>query len=163
MEVWDTFVPYMEVSLHPAFDETRRHGRKCGLGLRTRTADSDCGLGLRTRIGDSDCGLGLRTRTADSDCGFGLGLRTRIADSDCGFGLRTRIADSDYGLRIAEKSKYDVHNFILTKSQYKFLFFTSKNMYFKHNMEYQYLNFFNELLFPTLSNWIIQFTAHAVI
>ena len=28
-------------------------------------------------------------------------------------------------------------------------------------MEYQYLNFFNELLFPTLTNWIVQFTAHA--
>ena len=25
MEVWDTFVPYLEVSLHPAYDETRPH------------------------------------------------------------------------------------------------------------------------------------------
>ena len=30
-------------------------------------------------------------------------------------------------------------------------------------MEYQYLTFFNELLFPTLSNWIVQFTAHAYV
>ena len=68
-----------------------------------------------------DCGLGLQTQTADSDCG--LRLRTRIANSDCKFGLRTRTADSDYGLRIAEKSKYGVDNFILTKSHYRFLFF----------------------------------------
>ena len=58
---------------------------------------------------------GLRTRTADC----GLGLRTRTADSDCGLGLRT----TDGGLQIAEKSKYGLHNFILTKSQYKFLFY----------------------------------------
>ena len=130
-----------------------------GLGLRTRIADY--GLRLPTRTTDSDCRLGLRT--PDSDCG--LGLRTRTADSDCGLGsrTRTRIADSDYGLRTAEKSEYGVHNFILTKSQHKYLVFLFKNMYFKHNMEYQYLNFFNELLFPTLSNWIVQFTAHAYI
>ena len=61
--------------------------------------------GLRTRT--ANCGLGLRTRTADSDL-------------DCGLGLRT--TDGDYGLRTAEKSEYGVHNFILTKSQHKFLF-----------------------------------------
>ena len=133
--------------------------RTTDCGRRTRIPDSDYGLGLRTT--DSDCRLGLRT--PDSDCG--LGLRTRIADSDRGLGLwtRTRIADSDYRLRTAEKSEYGVHNFILTKSQHKYLVFLFKNMYFKHNMEYQYLNFFNELLFPTLSNWIVQFTAHAYI
>ena len=120
-------------------------------GLRTWTADSDCGLGLRTRTrtADSDCRLGLRTRTADSDCGLGLWTRTQIVD----YGWRT----TDCGLQIAEKSTYGLHNFVLTK------FFLCKNMYFKHNMWYQYLNFFNELLFPTLSNWIVQFAAHAYI
>ena len=35
-------------------------------------------------------------------------------------------------------------------------------MYFKHNIV-SILNFFNELLFPKLSNWIVQFTVHAYI
>ena len=71
------------------------------------------------------------------------------------------VEDADYGLRTAEKSEYGVHNFILTKSEHKFLFFLCQSMYFKHNMEYQNLNYFNKLLFPILSIWIGQFTVHA--
>ena len=65
-----------------------------------------CGL----RIADMDYGLVLRT--TDSDCGLWM------AD----YGWRT----TDGGLRMAEKSEYGVHNFILTKSQHKFLFFYVK-------------------------------------
>ena len=105
---------------------------------------SKCGKNMAWwKIRTTDCGLGLRTRIADSD--YGLGLRTRIAD----YGLQTRIADSDCGLRIAEKSEHGVHSFTLTRSQHKFVFLC-KNMYFKHNMEYQYLNFLTNCYFQHL-------------
>ena len=37
-------------------------------------------MGVFGMVENADCGLGLRTRTADSDCGLGLRLRT----ADCG-------------------------------------------------------------------------------
>ena len=79
--------------------------------------------------------------------------------ADCGL----RIADC--GLRIADcgknKAKYHVHNFILTKFQHKFQFFISKYVFQTQNEVPILINFMNKLLFPILTEWIVQFTVHA--
>ena len=75
------------------------------------------------------------------------------------------VEDADCGVRCAEKTESGgVHNFILTKFQYKFLFFMSKYVFqiqYGVWMKKSILKFFNKLLFPTLSIWIVQFTVHA--
>ena len=68
-------------------------------------------------VENADCGLRIadcRLRTGD------CGLRT----ADCGLQI------ADCGLRYAEKTEWGgVHNFILAKFQYKFLFFMSKYVF----------------------------------
>ena len=76
------------------------------------------------------------------------------------------VENVDCGVRCAEKTECGgLHNFILTNSNINFWgFFMSKYVFqieYGVWMKKSILKFFNKLLFPTLSIWIVQFTVHA--
>ena len=62
---------------------------------------------------------------------------------------------------VAHIQQLSVHNFILTKFQHKFQFFNSKYVFQTQNEVPILINFMNKLLFPVLTEWIVQFTVHA--